>query len=71
MHLCVSHQVRFEHQPRLRSPCSHLRSLCGIGSDMDILAYTPAEVIRCRRTPGSFVAHILDTGKVLYERKEG
>jgi hypothetical protein len=38
---------------------------------MDILAYTPAEVIRCRRTPGSFVAHILDTGKVLYERKEG
>ena len=36
---------------------------------MDILAYTPAEVIRCRRTPGSFVAHILDTGKVLYEQK--
>lgn len=35
---------------------------------MDILAYTPAEVTRCQRTPGSFVAHILATGKVLYER---
>ncbi len=36
---------------------------------MDILAYTPAEVTHCRRTHGSFVAHILDTGKVLYEQK--
>lgn len=35
---------------------------------IDILAYTPAEVTRCLRVPGSFVDHILNTGKVLYER---
>ena len=35
---------------------------------VDILAYTPTEVTRCLRAPGSFVGHILATGKVLYER---
>jgi len=35
---------------------------------LDILAYTPAEVKRCLRAPGSFLGHILATGKVLYER---
>lgn len=35
---------------------------------VDILAYTPAEVTRCLLSPGSFVDHILNTGKVLYER---
>lgn len=36
---------------------------------MDILAYTPAEVALCTTTPGSFLSHILRTGKVLYERQ--
>ncbi len=35
---------------------------------LDILAYTPAEVTHCLRASGSFVGHILATGKVLYER---
>ena len=35
---------------------------------VDILAYTPDEVRRCLEFPHSFVRHILDTGKVLYDR---
>jgi len=36
---------------------------------MDILAYTPAEVQTCLNKPASFIRHILETGKVLYERR--
>ncbi len=36
---------------------------------VDILAYTPAEVQACVDKPGSSVRHILETGKVLYERR--
>ena len=35
---------------------------------VDILAYTPDEVRQCLASPHSFVRHILDTGKVLYDR---
>jgi len=35
---------------------------------MDIFVYTPAEVEKCKGMPGSFVAEILNTGKVIYER---
>lgn len=36
---------------------------------IDILAYNPTEVAACTATPGSFLNHILKTGKVLYERQ--
>jgi len=36
---------------------------------IDILAYTPAEVAICTATRGSFLNHIMKTGKVLYERQ--
>ncbi|MEJ5310625.1 MAG: nucleotidyltransferase domain-containing protein [Anaerolineae bacterium] len=35
---------------------------------VDILAYTSDEVKQCLTIPHSFVRHILETGKVLYER---
>lgn len=36
---------------------------------VDILAYTPSEVASCTTVRGSFIAYILRTGKVLYERE--
>lgn len=36
---------------------------------MDILAYTPNEVAACAASPDSFIAHILRTGRVLYDRQ--
>lgn len=36
---------------------------------IDILAYTPDEAARCLAMPGSFLRHILKTGRVLYERQ--
>jgi uncharacterized protein len=38
---------------------------------MDILAYTPSEVANCAASPDSFIAHILRTGRVLYDRQSG
>ncbi len=35
---------------------------------VDILAYTPDEVKQCLAIPHSFLQHIFETGKVVYER---
>ena len=36
---------------------------------MDIFVYTPKEVEKYKKLPGSFIKKIIETGKVLYESK--
>jgi predicted nucleotidyltransferase len=36
---------------------------------LDVLVYTPQEVEKCLTMKGSFIRHVLDQGKVVYERQ--
>lgn len=55
-------------QPRHKRSRELYRRICPNRFPIDIIVYTPAEVIRNSRAPVSFISRILREGKTVYVR---
>jgi predicted nucleotidyltransferase len=54
--------------PGPKRDARYYRALTGVYPSLDLLAWTPEEVVQWQRVPNSFIMTALREGKVLYAR---